>query len=127
MATRRDYYDVLGVPRNATEDQIRSAYRQQALRYHPDRNKEDGAAERFKEVTEAYEVLRDSEKRSMYDRFGHAGTETPFGATGFACVPTTGPPTCAMAGASGTASRPRPSARAGRMRAFMCLVPAVRP
>ncbi len=83
MATRRDYYDVLGVPRNATEDQIRSAYRQQALKYHPDRNKEDGAAERFKEVTEAYEVLRDSEKRSMYDRFGHVGTEAPFGASGF--------------------------------------------
>lgn len=54
MATRRDYYEVLGVPRNATEEQIRSAYRQQALKYHPDRNKEPGAAERFKEVTEAY-------------------------------------------------------------------------
>jgi molecular chaperone DnaJ len=83
VATRRDYYEVLGVSRNATEDQIRSAYRQQALKYHPDRNKEAGAAERFKEVTEAYEVLRDSEKRTMYDRFGHVSTETPFGATGF--------------------------------------------
>jgi molecular chaperone DnaJ len=83
VATRRDYYEVLGVQRNATEDQIRSAYRQQALRYHPDRNKEDGAAEHFKEVTEAYEILRDSEKRSMYDRFGHTSTEAPFGAGGF--------------------------------------------
>jgi molecular chaperone DnaJ len=83
VATRRDFYDVLGVPRNATEDQIRSAYRQQALRYHPDRNKEVGAAERFKEVTEAYEVLRDGDKRAMYDRFGHVGNETPFGAGGF--------------------------------------------
>ena len=83
VATRRDYYEVLGVPRNATEDQIRSAYRQQALKYHPDRNHEPGAAERFKEVTEAYEVLRDSEKRAMYDRFGHAAAESPFGAGGF--------------------------------------------
>jgi molecular chaperone DnaJ len=83
VATRRDYYDVLGVPRNATEDQIRSAYRQQALKYHPDRNKEPGAAEQFKAVAEAYEVLRDGDKRAMYDRFGHAGTEGPFGAGGF--------------------------------------------
>lgn len=83
MATRRDYYEVLGVPRNATEDQIRSAYRQQALKYHPDRNKEDGAAEQFKMVTEAYEVLRDGEKRAMYDRFGHAATDGAFGAGGF--------------------------------------------
>jgi molecular chaperone DnaJ len=83
VATRRDYYDILGVPRNATEDQIRSAYRQQALKYHPDRNREPGAAEQFKEVAEAYEVLRDGDKRAMYDRFGHAGTEAPFGAGGF--------------------------------------------
>lgn len=83
MATRRDYYEVLGVPRNATEEQIRRAYRQQALKYHPDRNPDPEAAERFKEVTEAYEVLRDSEKRAMYDRFGHAGAQAPFGAGGF--------------------------------------------
>jgi molecular chaperone DnaJ len=83
VATRRDYYDVLGVPRNATEDQIRSAYRQQALRYHPDRNREAGAAEQFKEVAEAYEVLRDGDKRAMYDRFGHAGTDGPLGGAGF--------------------------------------------
>jgi molecular chaperone DnaJ len=83
VATRRDYYEILGVPRNATEDQIRRAYRQQALKFHPDRNKEAGAAEQFKEVTEAYEILRDSEKRSMYDRFGHAATDGPFGAGGF--------------------------------------------
>jgi molecular chaperone DnaJ len=82
VATRRDYYDILGVPRNATEDQIRSAYRQQALKYHPDRNRETGAADQFKEVAEAYEVLRDGDKRAMYDRFGHAGTEAPFGAGG---------------------------------------------
>jgi len=83
VATRRDYYEILGVPRNATEDQIRSAYRQQALKYHPDRNREPGAAEQFKAVTEAYEVLRDGDKRAMYDRFGHTGSEAPFGAGGF--------------------------------------------
>ncbi len=80
MATRRDYYETLGVPRNATEEQIRRAYRQQALKYHPDRNKDPDAAERFKEITEAYEVLRDKEKRAMYDRYGHVGAEAPFGA-----------------------------------------------
>ena len=83
MATRRDYYEVLGVSRNATEDDIRKAYRQQALKYHPDRNHAPGAAESFKEVTEAYEVLRDGEKRAMYDRFGHVSKEAPFGAGGF--------------------------------------------
>jgi molecular chaperone DnaJ len=80
VATRRDYYETLGVPRNATEEQIRRAYRQQALKYHPDRNKDPDAAERFKEITEAYEVLRDKEKRAMYDRYGHVGAEAPFGA-----------------------------------------------
>jgi molecular chaperone DnaJ len=82
VATREDYYAVLGVPRNATEEQIRSAYRQQALKFHPDRNRAPDAAERFKEVTEAYEVLRDRDKRAMYDRFGHVGTGAPFGAGG---------------------------------------------
>ncbi len=79
MATRRDYYEVLGIARDASEDQIRRAYRQQALKYHPDRNKEAGAAEQFKAVTEAYEVLRDGEKRAMYNRFGHTGTDGPLG------------------------------------------------
>jgi molecular chaperone DnaJ len=79
----KNLYEVLGVSRNATEDQIRSAYRQQALKYHPDRNRAPDAAERFKEVTEAYEVLRDREKRAMYDRFGHVGSDGPFGAAGF--------------------------------------------
>ncbi len=76
--TKRDYYDVLGIGRNASEDEIRKAYRRLALQYHPDRNREPGAAETFKEVKEAYEVLSDGEKRSMYDRFGHAATERGF-------------------------------------------------
>jgi molecular chaperone DnaJ len=83
--SRRDYYEVLGVSRGATEQEIKSAYRKQALKDHPDRNPGDKAAEeRFKEAAEAYSVLGDSEKRARYDRFGHAGVTgaTP-GAGGF--------------------------------------------
>jgi molecular chaperone DnaJ len=72
--TRRDYYEILGVAREATDQQIKSAYRKLALQYHPDRNPGDHAAEeRFKEAAEAYAVLADAEKRQLYDRFGHAG------------------------------------------------------
>jgi molecular chaperone DnaJ len=74
MSEKHDYYDLLGVQRDATSDEIRRAYRQAALKYHPDRNPGDKAAEdRFKEATEAYSVLSDDEKRSVYDRYGHAG------------------------------------------------------
>src|SRR3954453_10443411 len=66
----RDYYDVLGVPRGADEEEIRRAYRQLARQYHPDINKEPGADQRFKEISEAYEVLRDPEKRARFDRLG---------------------------------------------------------
>jgi curved DNA-binding protein len=69
----RDYYEALGVSRDAGQDDIRSAYRRLARQYHPDVNKEPGAEDRFKEVSEAYEVLRDPEKRERYDRFGTAG------------------------------------------------------
>ena len=70
----RDYYEILGVERGADSDAIKKAYRKLALKYHPDRNNGDkGAEEKFKEATEAYEVLRDPEKRAAYDRFGHAG------------------------------------------------------
>jgi molecular chaperone DnaJ len=73
---KRDYYEVLGISREASEDEIRRAYKQAALKHHPDRNPDDAAAEaKFKEATEAYAVLNDGEKRSIYDRFGHAGLE----------------------------------------------------
>ena len=74
MTTKRDYYEVLGVTRTATEVEIKSSYRKLALKHHPDRNPGDKAAEeKFKEAAEAYAVLADTDKRHMYDRFGHAG------------------------------------------------------
>lgn len=73
MAAKRDYYDVLGVKRGASAEEIRSAYRRLARKYHPDVNKEEDASKRFAEVQEAYDVLSDDEKRKAYDRFGHAG------------------------------------------------------
>ena len=72
MATQKDYYNLLGVPRDATEEQIRRAFRGLAMEWHPDRNKAKDAGERFKEINEAYQVLIDPEKRRMYDRFGRA-------------------------------------------------------
>lgn len=79
MATiKRDYYEVLGVGRSASADDIRRAFRKLALEYHPDRNKSEEAAEHFKEINEAYEVLRDPEKRRAYDRFGQAGINPNF-------------------------------------------------
>ena len=76
MATKRDYYEILGVGRQADNAEIKAAYRKLALKYHPDRNPGDKAAEEnFKEGAEAYEVLRDSQKRNIYDQFGHQGLE----------------------------------------------------
>ena len=74
-ATKRDYYEVLGVARNASLEQIKKAFRKLAMEFHPDRNSEDGAEARFKEIGEAYEVLSDAEKRAAYDRYGHAGLQ----------------------------------------------------
>ena len=71
---KRDYYEVLGVSKSASADEIKKAYRRLAMKYHPDRNKDDtGSDSKFKEAKEAYEVLRDSDKRAAYDRFGHEG------------------------------------------------------
>ncbi len=79
--SKRDYYEVLGIPRSATDNDIKSAYRKLALKYHPDRNPGDKAAEdKFKEAAEAYAILADGEKRSLYDRFGHAGVSSAAGA-----------------------------------------------
>ncbi len=79
--SKRDYYEVLGVERSATEQELKSAYRKLALKYHPDRNPGDHTAEeRFKEAAEAYAVLADADKRSRYDRFGHAGVGGAAGA-----------------------------------------------
>ena len=73
---KRDYYEVLGVIKSASADEIKKAYRKLALKYHPDRNKGDKAAEaKFKEASEAYHVLSDSERKQNYDNFGHAAFE----------------------------------------------------
>ncbi len=77
---KRDYYEVLGVNRGASEDEIRKAFRRLARQYHPDVNHEKGAEERFKEINEAYEVLTDAQKRSVYDQYGHAGLNNAAGA-----------------------------------------------
>jgi len=81
--TDRDYYEVLGVPRNADQDQIKSAFRRSARQYHPDVNDSPDAEERFKELNEAYAVLSDQQRRSAYDRFGHAGVRGAGGAPDF--------------------------------------------
>lgn len=83
MAEKRDYYEVLGVEKGASKDDIKKAYRKLAMKYHPDRNPGDKEAEeKFKEAAEAYEVLSDDQKRARYDQFGHAGMQGG-GAGGF--------------------------------------------
>jgi molecular chaperone DnaJ len=87
VATKRDYYEVLGVPRSASDEEIKRAFRARARQYHPDVNKDPEAEARFKEINEAYEVLSDAQKRAAYDRFGHAGVS---GAAGSYQTYTTG-------------------------------------
>jgi len=82
--SKRDYYEVLGVHKNASDDELKGAYRRLAMKYHPDRNPDSEEAEsHFKEAKEAYEVLSDSRKRAAYDQFGHAGVDASQGASGF--------------------------------------------
>lgn len=81
--SKRDYYEVLGLSKSATKEEIRKAYRSLSKKYHPDLNKADDAVEKFKEVTEAFEVLSDETKKANYDRFGHANPNQGFGGGGF--------------------------------------------
>ena len=84
MAIKKDYYELLGVNRSASADEIKKAYRKLAMKYHPDRNQGDKEAEaKFKEISEAYEVLSDDSKKQQYDQFGHEGLKSAFGPGGF--------------------------------------------
>lgn len=83
MMSKRDYYEVLGLTKSATKEEIRKSYRSLSKKYHPDLNKDEDAVEKFKEVTEAYEVLSDETKKENYDRFGHASPNQGFGGGGF--------------------------------------------
>jgi molecular chaperone DnaJ len=78
MAAKKDYYELLGVPRDASPDDIKKAFRKLAFQYHPDHNHHDGASDRFKEINEAYQVLSDAQKRAHYDHFGHMGSGRGF-------------------------------------------------
>lgn len=83
MPTKRDYYDILGVSKNASKEEIKKAYRKLALEWHPDRNKSSNANDKFKEINEAYEVLSDPKKKATYDQFGHAAFGPGAGPGGF--------------------------------------------
>lgn len=82
MTMKRDFYEILGVNKSAPKEDIKSAYRKMALKYHPDRNKESDAEEKFKEINEAYEVLSNDQKKSAYDQFGHAAFDPSAGGFG---------------------------------------------
>src|SRR5215216_3367475 len=83
---KRDYYEILGVAKNASEDDIKKAYRKLAMKHHPDRNQGDDSKkseDKFKEAKEAYEMLSDPQKRAAYDQYGHAGVDPNMGGAGF--------------------------------------------
>ena len=86
----KDYYQILGVEKTATEEEIKKAYRKMALRFHPDKNKDPGAEDKFKEISEAYEVLSDKDKRASYDRYGSEGMRAGGGRSGGVGSPTHG-------------------------------------
>ena len=75
MTAKRDYYEVLGISKTSSSDEIKKQYRKLALKFHPDRNQSSDAGEHFKEISEAYAVLSDPEKRKVYDQYGHAGVD----------------------------------------------------
>src|SRR3990167_11130413 len=82
MATKRDYYDILGVSKSASDAELKSSYRKMAMQWHPDRNKSPEAETKFKEINEAYQVLSDPKKKSTYDQFGHAAFDPAAGGFG---------------------------------------------
>src|ERR1051325_1102606 len=91
MATNRDYYEILGVSKSVTAEEIKRAYRKLARKFHPDTNKDDSSAEaKFKEVQEAYDVLSDAKKRQAYDQFGHAGVNSAHAAEAAAAAAAAG-------------------------------------
>lgn len=98
MSTKRDFYDVLGVAKGATKDELKKAYRKMALKFHPDRNKEADAESKFKEVNEAYEILSNDQKRQAYDQFGHQAFDPSSGFGGGANAGRSGPFTYTYSG-----------------------------
>src|SRR5438034_853231 len=148
VMAKRDYYEVLGVGRGASEAELKAAFRKLAMKYHPDRNPGDNDCEhRFKEINEAYDVLKDGDKRAAYDRFGHAAFEHggPGGAARSSTIPARRAPdrvgsrasarsrsTCRpgwrTARASGSPARARPARAADRrvISTFSCRSPRTR-
>jgi DnaJ-class molecular chaperone len=103
MSTKRDYYEILGLTKSASAEEIKAAYRKLALQFHPDRNKDAGAEEKFKEINEAYQVLSDGQKKQSYDQFGHAAFDPASGMGGnpFARGSQTGPFTWSYSSSGG--------------------------